>query len=60
MKTFRATIVLYPEIYTAENETEAEQMLEDYKDKLAEVVAGIEFRDYHLSFYEEESEGATV
>ena len=60
MKRYRAEIVLHPEIYTAENETEAEQMLEDYKNKLAEVVAGIEFRDYHLSFYEEQSEGATV
>ena len=53
MKKYRAEIVLLPEIYLADNDTQAEQLLEDYKEKLAQVVSDIEFRDYHLSFYEE-------
>jgi hypothetical protein len=53
MKKYRAEIVLLPEIYLADNDKEAEQMLEDYKEQLAQVVSDIEFRDYHLSFYEE-------
>lgn len=53
MKKYRAEIRLFPEIYSAENETQAEQMLENYKEQIAQVVSDIEFRDYHLSFYEE-------
>jgi hypothetical protein len=53
MKHYRAKIILLPAIYLAENDTQAEQMLEDYKEELAQVVSQIEFRDYHLSFYEE-------
>jgi hypothetical protein len=53
MKQYRAKIVLLPAIYLAENDTQAEQMLEDYKEELAQVIGQIEFRDYHLSFYQE-------
>lgn len=53
MKKYRAEIVLLPEVYLADNDTQAEQMLEDYKEKLALVLSDIEFRDYHLSFYQE-------
>jgi hypothetical protein len=53
MKRYRAEIRLFPEIYLAENETQAEQMLENYKEQIAQVVSKIEFRDYHLSVYEE-------
>lgn len=51
---YRATIKLYPEIYEANSQEEAEQMLEDYKDQIATLTGGIEFRDYHLSVEIEE------
>jgi hypothetical protein len=53
MPIYRATLTLMPAIYEAKNEIEAEQMLEDYKEALAEVKNEIEFFEYHLSFYEE-------
>jgi hypothetical protein len=53
MPIYRATITLMPEVYLAENDTEAEELLEQYKEALGKVVSTIEFRDYHLSFDKE-------
>jgi hypothetical protein len=55
MAKYRAVITLYPDVYEASSDQEAEQFLEDYKEELAKVVyEKIEFRDYHLNVYVEE------